>query len=429
MLWDVFISHAHEDKRDVARPLAKLLQEHGLRVWIDETELTIGDSLRQKIDEGLSQSKFGVVILSPSFFAKKWTQNELSALWSREDTSTKVVLPIWHKINRDSVASISPLLADKLAVSTDEGLDTVVNAILKVAGGTREITAQQLNKRYSDDFKFPLDILLNTRSAIDNLSKPEVWATLLPKHDMTSKTVWMGTDEPELVMSLYNLYLPLAAYRQMSYALERSLSTFTRYSQLRFSLLESTYYALTNETQLATSGKPIEYTPRVSEWRIKRQQTPSRYWWQGLSEERFDVAMAFFIRQPTTGFPDVVNIETFSQAYLAAYNSGGRNQQDLGLLANALYGFTPRTRPVYWRLLTFWDRIYKLYIRIHENTDVVVSDIFEIFQEQSVVDFCASRIESDKTFESASETWDATTIFFKRFIMPRIESYTSTPMD
>jgi len=53
MEYDVFISHASEDKEAVARPLARHLQELGLRVWIDECELTLGDSLRRKIDAGL----------------------------------------------------------------------------------------------------------------------------------------------------------------------------------------------------------------------------------------------------------------------------------------------------------------------------------------------------------------------------------------
>jgi TIR domain len=53
--WDVFISHASEDKDEVVRPLAYELQERGLRVWFDESELRIGDSLRRKIDQGIAQ--------------------------------------------------------------------------------------------------------------------------------------------------------------------------------------------------------------------------------------------------------------------------------------------------------------------------------------------------------------------------------------
>ena len=70
--YDVFISHAGEDKADVVRPLAEALRERGLAVWYDEFELRIGDSLRRKIDQGIRSSRFGVVVLSPSFFGKGW---------------------------------------------------------------------------------------------------------------------------------------------------------------------------------------------------------------------------------------------------------------------------------------------------------------------------------------------------------------------
>jgi TIR domain len=70
--YDVFVSHASEDKNKVARPLAACLESLGLRVWFDECQLALGDSLRRNIDRGLSESRFGVVILSPAFFAKEW---------------------------------------------------------------------------------------------------------------------------------------------------------------------------------------------------------------------------------------------------------------------------------------------------------------------------------------------------------------------
>ncbi|HYD12150.1 MAG TPA: toll/interleukin-1 receptor domain-containing protein [Allosphingosinicella sp.] len=54
--WDVFISHASEDKKSVARPLASKLRRLGLTVWLDENELKLGDSLSRKIDEGLTKS-------------------------------------------------------------------------------------------------------------------------------------------------------------------------------------------------------------------------------------------------------------------------------------------------------------------------------------------------------------------------------------
>jgi hypothetical protein len=116
--WDVFISHATEDKEEVVRPLAEALQGHGLRVWYDEFELRIGSSLRRSIDEGLANSRFGVVVLSHAFFSKNWPQYELDGLVTREQTGEQVILPLWHKITKAEVIGYSPSLADKLARST-----------------------------------------------------------------------------------------------------------------------------------------------------------------------------------------------------------------------------------------------------------------------------------------------------------------------
>ena len=129
--WDVFISHASEDKDEIARALAKALTEKGLSVWYDEFSLKVGDSLRQSIDQGLSHSKFGVVILSPHFFEKHWPQQELNGLATREVGGKKVILPVWHKVGFDEVRQFSPMLADRLAVSTDEGLQKVVQKIVE----------------------------------------------------------------------------------------------------------------------------------------------------------------------------------------------------------------------------------------------------------------------------------------------------------
>lgn len=57
---DVFISHASEDKDEFVRPLANALIQQGLNVWFDEMTLRIGDSLRQKIDKGLANSRVGL---------------------------------------------------------------------------------------------------------------------------------------------------------------------------------------------------------------------------------------------------------------------------------------------------------------------------------------------------------------------------------
>ncbi|HEV7475380.1 MAG TPA: toll/interleukin-1 receptor domain-containing protein [Pyrinomonadaceae bacterium] len=117
--YDAFISHASEDKESLVRPLAEKLRELGFSVWYDEFQLKVGDSLRRSIDKGLANSKFGIVVLSPDFFAKNWPQYELDGLVAKETAgSNKVILPLWHKVSKDEVMSYSLTLADKVALNT-----------------------------------------------------------------------------------------------------------------------------------------------------------------------------------------------------------------------------------------------------------------------------------------------------------------------
>lgn len=137
--YDVFISHASEDKDSLVRPLAEKLTELGFDVWYDESSLKVGDSLRQKIDQGLASSRYGIVVLSESFFAKNWTQYELNGLVAREMHGGKVILPIWHKVSKDEVLSFSPTLADKVA------LNTAIPSVSEIAKQLAEVLSDNVS--------------------------------------------------------------------------------------------------------------------------------------------------------------------------------------------------------------------------------------------------------------------------------------------
>ena len=130
--YDAFISHASEDKDEIVRPLAGMLKEYGFRVWYAEFSLEVGDSLRKSIDSGLVNSRYGIVILSPDFLQKKWTEYELNSLVAKEIDGEKVILPIWHGIKKADLMDYSPMLADKYALSTsNEPLDSIAKKLCK----------------------------------------------------------------------------------------------------------------------------------------------------------------------------------------------------------------------------------------------------------------------------------------------------------
>ncbi len=134
--FDLFLSHASEDK-DFTRPLADALAHRGVRVWFDEEAIAIGDSLRESIDRGMLHSRFGVVVFSQSFFAKKWTSYELNGLVTREMRGQKVILPVWHpKLTANDLAEYSPSLADKKAlVASSLSIDQIADELATLVNG------------------------------------------------------------------------------------------------------------------------------------------------------------------------------------------------------------------------------------------------------------------------------------------------------
>lgn len=132
--WDAFISHASEDKDDFVRPLAHALEKSGLEIWFDEIAFKVGDRLRETIDNGLSKSRFGIVVLSRHFFSKSWPKEELEGLTTKEISGVKVILPVWHNITQSEVADQSPTLAERFAAQSRDGLEKVVRQLRQAMG-------------------------------------------------------------------------------------------------------------------------------------------------------------------------------------------------------------------------------------------------------------------------------------------------------
>lgn len=134
--YDVFISHAGEDKDPIARPLANELRDRGFTVWYDEFELQIGDRLRSSIDQGLRNSNYGIIILSKAFFGKKWPEDELEGLMSLEDDDEEIILPLWYGVGEQEVTQYSPSLSGRVAGVIDEGnIDQIADSLSGILRG------------------------------------------------------------------------------------------------------------------------------------------------------------------------------------------------------------------------------------------------------------------------------------------------------
>jgi hypothetical protein len=145
MKYDLFISHATEDKEIFVEQLAHALRSDCYRVWYDEFELKPGRSLRRSIDEGLAESAVGVVVLSPNFFRKEWALRELDAL-SAQEIGGKLLIPIWLNLSRDDVALVSPLLVDRIAINAAKGFDHVLSELKARVNATDKCTDRELDQ-------------------------------------------------------------------------------------------------------------------------------------------------------------------------------------------------------------------------------------------------------------------------------------------
>ena len=417
MLWDIFISHASEDKDSVVRPLVNLLEELGLSVWFDEQQLRLGDKLSRRINEALSLSRFGVVILSESFLGKDYPQKELQSFLSRETSSGGYILPVLHQISHDEIKSRIPLLGDNLAVSTDRGLEYISKEIFRAVSLNRDGDQAPARLRYFPQFDFPDQLIALALQAGTVLLRSDTWKHLEPKRDMSNTNVWMGTDSPVLIKLLYDLYAPLMLFRQISYALRRTLSSFSLTQRYRFALLEASLRVLTNEQDIATSGNPLEYTPRVPRWREKRSQDPARYWWQGISEERLDKARSAFVREVESEInATMFSFQNFRSTYYVAFAGDAAAQKPLGLLANPLYGFTPTTRPVFFRVLLFWHVCFAEFLAVKDDTTPDTG--FPMNREHFV-----SSIGQVEDAEDVDEVYDALDEYWCDFVRPRLSRF------
>lgn len=129
--FDVFMSHASEDKADVAEPLSIALGKTK-RVWLDKGQIRGGNYLQAKIDEGLGASRFAVAIFSEAFFNKTWAKRELAALLSLEDDGKERIIPVLHGITIERLRKFSPIMASRLCLNTNKSIAALSEEILAI---------------------------------------------------------------------------------------------------------------------------------------------------------------------------------------------------------------------------------------------------------------------------------------------------------
>lgn len=131
-LRDVFLCHAWDDRKGVAKELHDILEAKGVSVWFSEKDVLLGSTLLREIDKGLANSRIGIVLVTPSFLKRikgaGIADKELSALLARD-----LLVPIVHNTTFEDLREVSPLLGSRSGLSTiEESLEDVAAKIAEL---------------------------------------------------------------------------------------------------------------------------------------------------------------------------------------------------------------------------------------------------------------------------------------------------------
>ncbi|MEM7370675.1 MAG: TIR domain-containing protein [Bacteroidota bacterium] len=128
--FDVFISHAVEDKYDFTEAFVTELERHGLKVWYSSEQLGPGSKISYEVDKAISQSAYCIAVVSPAYLDHKWTMDEYRAFYAKETACHSIIIPIWHRTTYEEVKEKSPLMADRFAISSEKPMKEIIEKIL-----------------------------------------------------------------------------------------------------------------------------------------------------------------------------------------------------------------------------------------------------------------------------------------------------------
>lgn len=134
--YDVFVSYVQSDSLEYVDKLEISLRDKGVSVWRDKANMVIGQSMTQAIENGLVKSKLAIVVISPNYLHKYWTNFELDGIFSKQGiTGQQMILPIWNNVSAEEIAakrpSLANLLAWNVAINTIEDIANEVTQFLE----------------------------------------------------------------------------------------------------------------------------------------------------------------------------------------------------------------------------------------------------------------------------------------------------------
>ncbi|MEL6687080.1 MAG: toll/interleukin-1 receptor domain-containing protein [Pseudomonadota bacterium] len=371
--YDFFLSHASEDKEAIARPLYELLSKLGLSVWLDEVELLPGDDLINHINQGLRYSNCGIIVFSDAFFSKYITMEEAHALTALQQNGMHVV-PILHNIEHKELTEKFALLGSKLSISTTEGINLICDKLQKRAIRDWGHKPYRSQGEYRNALEINPDLFARSVRSVENLLLVKDKNIFENSEDVSRPGVWMGSNNPTLVNLGFGIFWPFIVYFHGREEYKRSVGNYESRDRVIWLLLETMYNAFVFDEKMANDyDEKLNYTPRVRGWRSKRVEEPQKFLLQGINDREMNSLCSFLSRTPQIDI-ETIKFNEFEKIYNNAFDTQKNGYKEIGLLFNALYNYSPQSRPIFIRILCLWYASMRLVLNTHTGAMHDASD-------------------------------------------------------
>ena len=352
----VFISHRSVDK-PIARAIAGLLSALGVHYWLDENDQDLQRAAAlgmlgevgvvHAIERGVKHTTALLALVSSRTVGSWWVPYEIGFSRSAGKSSSFVVIGTPGQVALPSYSQVA---------ATYSSVDELARWASSLTGHDLHADVTGLPPASIDELAryLPLDPALPDAAALCDqaLDAIAILATSAAQQALTLTSGsfdWLPTDGGAVADIGYDLLAPLA-YVRLHSADDPDVRK----------LMQMAYSAPARHYDIAAESPRLEYVPECDGWKAQRYRTPERTWLQGLTATQLDERLdRFLTAKDRQGRQRMATRDEFKAEFYRVLRSGDEgSRRSLGVMLNPLFGFTPRLRPVLWRILSIQGLLY-----------------------------------------------------------------------
>ena len=166
---------------------------------------------------------------------------------------------------------------------------------------------------------------------------------------------WFQSPGYYMASTVYHLLVPLVVFRLLQNKLTLVDLTVDQRMSNQYLIAKWLYISFTEDFALAEMTPELGYKPFENDWEVKRDETPEKYWRQGLTLGRLDVAVEGMIKRMPDGLERCMSFGEFETAFVEDLKSNGIT---FGAIVDIFLYFHPAQRPILWRILVIQAHLH-----------------------------------------------------------------------